>query len=233
MLMNQESLLTGMLAVLDPSARVFPARPPRTTVTPRTFTEGAEALLAELDRPLAADATGIPDDLPVLRIVTVRVSFVSAVLTVLCVPPLAFGIEWPLIVVAVASLAATSLIISFFAGLRRSTARRAAQQQLHHHQMKELLEGLARERVAELEDRELIERSKNSPELTSAILATIMTEYADAEQPAKAHAEKSDSPARSLSLARVLAVAGPQHPLARVLRRLASDVTMTDTSEAH
>ncbi|MFF7446108.1 MULTISPECIES: hypothetical protein [unclassified Streptomyces] len=222
-----------MFAILDPSARVLPARPPRTTVTPRNFTEGAEALLAELDRLPATEATAVPDDLPVLRIATVRVSFVSAVLTALCVPPLAFGIEWPLIVVATASIAATSLIISFFAGLRRSISRRATQQQLHHHHMKELLEGLARERVADLEDRELIERSKNSPELTSAILATIVTEYADAEQPAEAHAAKAGGRERSLSLARVMAVAGPQHPLARVLRRLASDVTTTDTSEAH
>lgn len=229
--MNQENLLVGMLAVLDPTGKVLPATPRRTPVTPRSLTDGAEALLAELDKLPAVETTELPDDLPVLRVVTVRASFVSAVLTVLCVPPLAFGIEWLLIVVAVASLAATSLVIFFFAGLRRSIARRASQQQQHQLHMKELLEGLARGRVAELEDHELIQRSKNSPELTSAILATIVTEYADAEQPAEVSAAKRSGPARSRALARLLAVAGPQHPLARGLRKLASDVTMTDTSE--
>lgn len=61
----------------------------------------------------------------------------------------------------------------------------------------------------------------------------MVTEYADAEQPTEAHTDKRSGPARSLALARLLAVAGPQHPLTRGLRELASDVTMTNTSEAH
>ncbi|WP_157968681.1 hypothetical protein [Streptomyces geranii] len=229
--MDRDSLLTGILAVLDPTTRVVPARSCPTTAPPRSFTEGAEALIAELDRLPPPDTAEPADHLPGLRLAAVRVSFISALITVACLPALALDIEWPLIFVAAASLAATLLIVLFLAGLYRSIARREALEQLHHQHMKDLLASMARQRVADLEDRELIERSKNNPELTSAILATIMTEYTDAELPAAMPRERS-SASRTLSLSRVLAVAGPHHPLARVLRRLASDVKMTDTSEA-
>ncbi|MER6435847.1 hypothetical protein ABT275_05740 [Streptomyces sp. NPDC001185] len=80
-----------------------------------------------------------------------------------------------------------------------------------------------------METRKLLDRSKNSPELASAILARIVTEYTTDEQQA-AGPETVSIGTRSLS--KVLRVAGPQHPIARALRRLASDVNVTDTSEA-
>ncbi|MEU0337091.1 hypothetical protein [Streptomyces sp. NPDC006193] len=223
-----------MQAVFDPTARIAPARTRGPARPPRSFTEGAEALLARLDAPPQPEPDRPPHaDLPLLRLVTVRLSFVSAFLTAACVPLLAKGLEWPLFVVGAGATVAAVLIIAFFASLRYTIARRAKAQELHHQHMKQMLEGMARERVVDLEDRQLIERSRSSPELTSAILATILTEYAEAERLPAADRPRGGDTMRTLSLPRVLAVAGPQHPLARALRRLATDVRTTDTSEAH
>ncbi|WP_415940075.1 hypothetical protein [Streptomyces sp. 039-1] len=227
--MRKDSLCNGLLAVVDPTTQVAPARSAGPPVRTRTFADGVDTLLAELDRASTKQPQDIIDnDLSFLRLAAVGLSFVSAVVTVLCLPALAFDIQWPLILVAVASIASTVLIIWFFTALRRAISVRATLQKEEHQRMKAVLEGIARTRIEDMETRKLLDRSKNNPELTSAILARIVTEYTDDEQHA-AGLETESTGTRSLS--NVLRVAGPAHPLARVLRRLASDVNVTDTSE--
>ncbi|MFG2440518.1 hypothetical protein [Streptomyces sp. NPDC048508] len=75
--------------------------------------------------------------------------------------------------------------------------------------MKAVLEGIARNRIENMETRKLLDRSKNNPELTTAIRARIVTERTDDEQQA-ACLETENTGTRSLS--NVLRVAGPQQP---------------------
>ncbi|WP_329529590.1 hypothetical protein [Streptomyces sp. NBC_01462] len=228
--MHKDSLYNGLLAVVDPTTQIAPARSAAPPVRTRTFTDGVDRLLAELDRTSAAPPRDITDkDLSFLRLAAVGLSFVSAVVTVLCLPALAFDIQWPLILVAVASIASTVLIIWFFTALRRAISIRAVVQKEEHQRMKAVLEAIARTRIEDMETRKLLDRSKNSPELASAILARIVTEYTTDEQQAAGPGTESTG---TRSLSNVLRVAGPQHPIARALRRLASDVNVTDTSEA-
>ncbi|MFF5306715.1 hypothetical protein ACFY5F_45910 [Streptomyces sp. NPDC013161] len=231
--MRKDSLFNGMVAVVDPTTQLAPARSAGPPVATRTFAHGVDVLLAELERlPGPEPGDPIDKDLSLLRLAAVRFSFVSAVVTVLCLPALAFDIQWPLILVGVASIAATVLIITFFAALRRAITARAAQEEEEHQRMKAVLEGIALARVEDMETRKLLERSKNSPELTSALLARIVTEYTADEQQAGGAGSPERERSRTRSLSHVLRAAGPQHPLAIVLRRLASDVNVTDTSEA-
>jgi hypothetical protein len=88
--MRKDSLYNGLLAVVDPTTQIAPARSAAPPVTTRTFTDGVDRLLAELDRTAAAPPRDITDkDLSFLRLAAVGLSFISAVVTVLCLQP------WP------------------------------------------------------------------------------------------------------------------------------------------
>ncbi|MCH5676814.1 hypothetical protein [Streptomyces gilvus] len=150
-------------------------------------------------------------------------SFFSAVSTfVFCTLALFIKSSWPLLVISAISASATIAIGVFFIALRWTLVQR--QRSLHSRlAMGALLRDMAEARVSALEEQKLLRRSDEDPELASAILAEIMTEYTDA-----ARSQDPSAPTirrHGFSVDRVLRNTGQNHVVARALKRLASDVS--------
>ncbi|MFI6336815.1 hypothetical protein [Streptomyces sp. NPDC050535] len=217
-----------MRSVLDPTGQVLAARPNACSQRPRSFDEGVEALLEALPEPALLDSETRArvrrmgadveyQGLSKLRLAAVTVSFVSTVSTfAFCTVAIAVNSSWPLLVIGTLSASATLAISAFFIALRWTLTRR-------REAMRAALRCMAHARISDLEDQQLLRRSRDDPELASAILVEIMTEYTDAVQ-----SQDSGSPtvhSRSISVDRLMRTAGQNHVVAQALRRLASDVS--------
>ncbi|MCC3770017.1 hypothetical protein [Streptomyces sp. UNOC14_S4] len=232
-----------MRSPIDPTGQSFPARSAPRVARLRTFDNRAGELISALRRAEAERAgkagrgrrrkngTGRPD-LTRLRIAAVTGSFLSAVSSLgFCTLAFASHAEWPLIGVWTVSAIATATILAFFTALRRSLARHALELHAAHTAFCAALRGMAEEQVLNLEATHLLRDSRDDPELTNAILTGIVHEYTDAERSSAPDEEVDRQHKFSALVGKATKPANQNHPIARTLRRLASDVS-ADVSEA-
>ncbi|MEU6810886.1 hypothetical protein ABZ920_18240 [Streptomyces sp. NPDC046831] len=226
---------TGARAVLDPTGKALPARAAHSDFEVRSFDEGVHALISALDAerdspPEPAEGSrpwarrlGPRLSLSRLRIVAVTASFLSAVLTsALGLVSLASGTNWPVAVISASSVVATVGIGAFFAALQYSL--RQKERELHHRDldlMRKALMRMAENQVQSLEANSLIRRSKGDPELASALLIEILSEY---DEGGRRSLLVSEAHSPHFSVEQVMKTASEDHPVVRMLRRLAADV---------
>ncbi|MFJ9613472.1 hypothetical protein [Streptomyces noursei] len=231
--MRWDNLGTGVRAVLDPTGKVFPARAENLGFEVRPFDEGVDALISALDAENDHSLQEATDSKPRvhrfeasvslsrLRIVAVTASFLSAVLTsALGLISLASGTHWPVAVISAVSVVATFGIGAFFAALQRSL--RQKERDLHHREtalIREALKRMTENQVESLETKSLIRRSQEDPELASALLMEIVSEYDEG-----GHSNLSTPHSPKVSVEQVMKTASKDHPVAKILRRLAADV---------
>lgn len=231
--MRWDNFGNGARAVLDPTGKMLPARASNSDLEVRPFDEGVKALISALD--VEAESSeparvsrhvqwlGTSMSLSRLRLVAVTASFLSAVLTsALGLVSLASGTNWPVAVISASSVLATVGIAAFFAALQHSL--RQKERELHYRDnelMRDAFKRMAESRVESLEARSLIRRSKGDPELASALLIEIVSEYNKSEGE---HDPGSGSRSPKVSVEQVMKTASDDHPVVQMLRRLASDV---------
>ncbi|MEV5270982.1 hypothetical protein ACIG5C_20815 [Streptomyces werraensis] len=231
--MGWDNFGAGARAVLDPTGRIFPARAADHGMAVRSFHEGVESLISALDaetdrsRRSASELTGhkthveVSRSLSRLRLVAVTTSFLSAVLTsALGLVSLASGTDWPVAVISACSVLATVGIGAFFTALQRSLKQK--ERELHHREtamIRETLKRMAENQVDSLEAASLIRRSRVDPALASALFMEIVSEYDESgrNSPIVSHSPK-------VSVEQVMKTASEDHPVVKILRRLAADV---------
>ncbi|MGI5402933.1 hypothetical protein ACQEVG_26475 [Streptomyces sp. CA-135486] len=233
--MRWDNFGIGARALLDPTGTVLPARAKSRQIDLRSFDDGVEALISALDSEdssrlalaMKSEDTlrsfGVLPNLSSLRLVAVTGSFLSAVLTsVLGALALVSGTSWPIAVISVSSAVATLGIGVFFVALQHSLRQKA--RSLHERELelvREAVQRMAKSQVEALEARGLIKRSKGDPELAGALLMEIVSEYNE-EKSSGITAPEFHSPA--VTVEQVMSTASEDHPVVRMLRRLASDV---------
>jgi hypothetical protein len=240
---RKREFAVGLRSLIDPTGQSFPARSAPRVPRPHSFDTRAGELISALRESAAEQAAGTKrtrhgkstDRRPALtrsRVAAVTGSFLSVVSSLaFCTLAFASHAEWPLIGVWAVPAGATLVIPLFFMALRRSPATHELELQAARTAFCAALRGMAEQQVLNLEARQLLRNSEDGPEPANAIRTGIVHEYTDAGRSSAPDEESDRHHKFSTPVGSATNPAHQDHPIARTLRRPASDVS-ADVSEA-